>query len=118
LSDCNETHKLGAFKVFVTTTPTEGGSIMRARTWVDHRVRSSYFKRCIAWLLTGISASQLASDIIIMENKIRQRKPILQPFDGPYNRTNAWLKMFYSADSADKVASESRSCEHGYIDDW
>lgn len=101
----------GTFKVFVTTTPCEGGSIMRARTWVDASVHASFFKRCIAWVLTGVSASQLASDIEIMTNKIRLRKPILQPFDGPYNRTNAWLKSFYSEKPTDQV-------DCGYINDW
>lgn len=32
---------------------------MRARTWVDARTRFNPFKRLIAWLLIGISASQL-----------------------------------------------------------
>ena len=31
----------------------------------------------------------------ILDEKIRLRKPLLQPFDGPYNRTNSWLKQFY-----------------------
>lgn len=85
--------------MFVTVTPVEGGSIMRVRTWVDNRVRFNLLKRFIAWLLVGISASQLASDISILENKIRLRKPLIVPFDGPFNRTTAWLKQFYSAKS-------------------
>ncbi len=85
---------------------------MRVRTWMDSRVRNSYWKRCITWVLTGISASQLQADIVILENKIRQKKPILQPFDGPYNRTNAWLKMFYSAGSA-----ATGDC-NAYKNDW
>lgn len=88
---------------------------MRARTWIDSRVHTSLYKRCIAWLLTGVSASQLASDIEIMKNKIRMRKPILQPFDGPYNRTNAWLKTFYSAQKVE--SSEIKECG-GYSNDW
>jgi hypothetical protein len=53
----------------------------------------------IAWVLVGISSSQLASDIDILENKIRLKKPTLVPFDGPYNRTASWLKQFYSESS-------------------
>jgi hypothetical protein len=102
----------GALKAFVTTTPTEGGSIMRVRTWVDGRVASSFWMPWLAWVLTGISASQLQADIMILCNKIRQKKPILQPFDGPYNRTNAWLKQFYSASST--AVNECR----GYKNDW
>lgn len=37
---------------------------MRARTWVDSRTRFNPLKRLIAWLLIGISASQLGSFII------------------------------------------------------
>lgn len=99
-------------KAFVTTTPTEGGSIMRVRTWYDGRVKASFIKQCITWVLTGISASQLTADIVILTNKIRQKKPILQPFDGPYNRTNAWLKIFYSASSA-----STGDCK-AYKNDW
>jgi len=103
---------IGAIKAFVTTTPTEGGSIMRVRTWCDDRVATTFWKKWIAWILTGISASQLQNDIVILENKIRQKKPILQPFDGPYNRTNAWLKQFYSASS-----SSTGDCK-AYKNDW
>jgi hypothetical protein len=88
---------LGAFKVFVATTPCDGGSVMRVRTWCNS---ASPFTRAVAWLLSGLSASQLYSDIAIMENKIRLNKPQVQPFDGPYNRTSAWLKQFYSEGSA------------------
>lgn len=102
----------GALKALVTTTPTEGGSTMRVRTWMDGRVARSYWKQCLTWVLTGISASQLQADIMILSNKIRQKKPILQPFDGPYNRTNAWLKQFYSASST--AVNECR----GYKNDW
>ncbi len=84
---------------------------MRVRTWVDGRVRYSFWKPYVAWLLTGISASQLMSDIDIMCNKIRLKKPILQKGDGPYNRTNGWLHQFYSEHSADVG-----SC--GYKNDW
>ena len=90
---------IGAIKAFVTTTPVEGGSVMRVKTFIDYRVRFSLWKRLIAWIVTGISASQLISDIDIMCNKIRRDKPLLVPFDGPYNRMNAWLKLFYSEGS-------------------
>eukprot|EP01038_Epipyxis_sp_PR26KG_P014942 gene14942-20100_t len=103
--------KIGAFKVFVTTTPVDGGSIMRVRTWVDKRVDNSFVLRILTWFLAGISASQLWVDIVIMNNKIRLKKPVLQPFDGPYNRTNAWLKQFYSA-------SSSILAQQGYRNDW
>ncbi len=104
-------------KVLVTTTPTEGnGSIMRARTFIDARTASSLWRRAIAWLLAGISASQLAADIDIMCNKIRLKRPILQPFDGPYQRMNTWLKQFYS-EGSDKLAA---SCHEvvAYANDW
>mmetsp|Transcript_26227 Transcript_26227/g.38867 ORF Transcript_26227/g.38867 Transcript_26227/m.38867 type:complete len:440 (+) Transcript_26227:92-1411(+) len=102
---------IGAFKVFVNTTPVEGGCVMRVRTWVDKRVRQSLFKQFIAWLLVGVSSSQLASDIDILENKIRNRRPILVPFDGPYNRTSSWLRQFYSKSSADVG-------QNAYNNDW
>ena len=91
---------LGSFKVFVLTTPTEGGSIMRARTFIDHRTHTSYFKTFLAWILSGISASQLQSDADILSNKIRLKKPTIQRYDGPYMRINSWLKQFYSEGSA------------------
>lgn len=55
--------------------------------------------RGLGWVLTGLSASQLGSDIEILENKVRLNKPMIQPFDGPFMRTNAWLKQFYSENS-------------------
>lgn len=97
--------------MFVSTTPVEGGSVMRVRTWVDARVRKSWIVQMIAWVLVGISSSQLASDIDIMENKIRLKKPMLVPFDGPYNRTSSWMRQFYSANSADVGAG-------AYQNDW
>jgi hypothetical protein len=72
---------------------------MRARTWIDKRTKKSLYIRFIAWILQGVSASQLSSDFEIMKNKIRLKKPIIQPYDGPYNRTNTWLKQFYSESS-------------------
>jgi len=108
---------IGEFKVFVSTTPVEGGSIMKVRTMIDDRVARSFWKRCIAWLLQGISASQLMADIDIMCNKIRLKKPILQPFDGPYNRTNRWLKQFYS-DGSKKFNEEIFNSTTAYQNDW
>lgn len=55
----------------------------------------------------------LASDISILENKIRLKKPLLVPFDGPYNRTNAWLKQFYSTKSL--AVGETQGA---YQNDW
>lgn len=83
----------------MNTTPVEGGSVMRVRTWVDSRVKNSLFIRLVAWVLVGISSSQLGSDIDILENKIRLKKPTIVPFDGPYNRTSAWMRQFYSENS-------------------
>jgi cholesterol 7-dehydrogenase len=103
---------IGAFKVFVSTTPTEGGSMMKVRTMVDRRVWASIWVRMIAWVLQGISASQLNSDIDIMCNKIRMKKPILVPFDGPYNRTNRWSRQFYS-----EGTTKVNSCD-AYKNDW
>jgi hypothetical protein len=90
----------GAFKVFVATTPCEGGSRMLVRTWIDNRTRSSFWKTCIAWVLTGISASQLYSDIDIMCNKIRLKKPLLVKNDGPFHKVNNWINQFYSENSS------------------
>ena len=104
---------LGVVKVFVGTTPVEGGSIMRVSTWVDEQTWRSPVKSFIAWLVSGVSASQLQSDIDILSNKIRLKKPILQPFDGPYNRVNAWLKQFYTAASANVGKA---TCS--YKNDW
>lgn len=83
---------------------------MRVKTYITHETNSSLFARSLAWLLTGISASQLASDIKILENKIKLRKPILQPFDGPYNRVNTWLKQFYDENSYEN--------QDKYKNDW
>jgi hypothetical protein len=97
----------------VTTTPTDGGSILRVRTWVDGRVANNFLIKALAVVLTGISASQLNADVAILENKIRLRKPLIQPFDGPYNRVNSWLKQFYSESSN----TNGYSCE-AYKNDW
>eukprot|EP00940_MAST-03C_sp_MAST-3C-sp2_P000887 g887.t1 len=79
-----------AFKVIVTTTPTPGGSVMRARTFST--AGWNPITNFVTWLLVGISASQLQQDISIMENRLRLRKPRI----GPYMRTNAWLRQFYT----------------------
>ena len=42
--------RVGSIKAFVTTTPVEGGSIMRVKTFIDYRVRYSIWRRIIAWL--------------------------------------------------------------------
>ena len=84
---------------------------MRVRTWVDQRVNNNILLKWLAWFFSGISASQLWADIVVMNNKIRMKKPVLQPFDGPYNRTNAWLKQFYSE-------SSSSVSQQGYRNDW
>lgn len=103
---------------------------MRVRTYIDFTTRFNPLKRFIAWILVGISASQLgkppassclsphpftfsASDISILENKIRLKKPLVVPFDGPYNRTNAWLKQFYSQKSL--AVGETQGA---YQNDW
>ena len=101
-------YKLANLTVFVTTTPVEGGSLMRVRTFLDN---SSWIAWMVGWLVMGVSASQLAADIEIMTNKIRLRKPFVQPNDGPYMRTNRWLKMFFSA-SSNTVGKEA------YAADW
>lgn len=92
--------RVGTMKVFLSFLPTEGGSIVRLRTWIDQEVRNSLYKRGIAWILAGISASQLMTDLVVMSNKIRHRKPVIQPLDGPYNRVNTWLKQFFSEGSS------------------
>jgi nitrite reductase/ring-hydroxylating ferredoxin subunit len=89
----------GTIKIFLSMTPIDNGTSLRVRSWMDRRVFNSYLLRAIAFLITGISASQLNADVDILENKIRLRKPLVQPFDGPFNRTNAWLKQFYSESS-------------------
>eukprot|EP00600_Ochromonadales_sp_CCMP1393_P000017 CAMPEP_0174978182 /NCGR_PEP_ID=MMETSP0004_2-20121128/14045_1 /TAXON_ID=420556 /ORGANISM="Ochromonas sp., Strain CCMP1393" /LENGTH=446 /DNA_ID=CAMNT_0016229493 /DNA_START=32 /DNA_END=1372 /DNA_ORIENTATION=- len=103
---------LGTFKSFVTTTPVDGGSILRVRTWIDNKTFHNPLLKTLAWWLAGISASQLYADVDILENKIRLRKPMIQPYDGPYNRVNAWMKSFYSESS-----EQARKCD-AYKNDW
>mmetsp|Transcript_19219 Transcript_19219/g.25025 ORF Transcript_19219/g.25025 Transcript_19219/m.25025 type:complete len:471 (+) Transcript_19219:36-1448(+) len=91
---------LGAFKVFVSTTPCEGGSVMRVRTFCN---TENKLIRFVAWVLGGLSGSQLDSDIVILQNKVRLSKPLIQPYDGPYNRVSGWFKQFYSEGSDKKV---------------
>jgi hypothetical protein len=95
-------------------TPVDDGTSLRVRTWMDPRVARSPLIQAVAVLITGISASQLNADVDILENKIRLRKPLIQPFDGPYNRVNAWLKQFYS-EGSEKCGHIS--CE-AYKNDW
>ena len=99
---------LGSIKIFVTTTPTingdgDGGSVMRIRVWLSD---SSLRLRFVAWFIVGIAISQLLSDIEIMENKIRKKKPCITKKCGPYNRVNTWLKNFYSKSSKDVGKSD------------
>jgi hypothetical protein len=103
---------VGTLKAFVTTTPTDGGSIFRMRTWIDGRSNNNFFIKTLAWFMAGIAASQLKADADILEYKIRLRKPFVQPFDGPYNRINAWLKTFYSEGSDNAARCDS------YKNDW
>lgn len=99
---------IGNMKVFVSTTPCEGGSIMNVRTYVDKWIRWNPVSRGIAWMLAGISAAQLMADIVIMTNRIRMKKPLLVATDGPYNRSNAWARTFYS-ESSEKVGTFYRN---------
>lgn len=84
---------------------------MRARSWIDKTTQNSLLVKMVAWLLTGLSASQLRSDIDILVGKIRLKKPWIQPGDGPLSRTNAWLNQFYS----DGSKSVGQGC---YKNDW
>ena len=102
---------IGTFKVCVFTTPVEGGSVMRVRTFIDKRTWRNPLVYAICWVLSGISASQLQSDIDILTNKIRLRKPMTQRYDGPWGRVNGWLKQFYS-EGSDSVGQAS------YCPDW
>jgi hypothetical protein len=72
---------------------------MRVRTFIDQRVARNPLLRFVAYVLSGISGSQLASDLDILCNKIRLKKPMVQRYDGPHMRVNAWLKQFYSENS-------------------
>lgn len=95
-------------------TPVDNGTSLRVRTWMDPRVAGSLLLQGVAFLLAGISASQLNADVDILENKIRLRKPLTVPFDGPFSRTSAWLKQFYS-DGSPKVGHIG--CD-AYKNDW
>jgi hypothetical protein len=97
-----------AVKAFVTTTPVEGGSVVRVRTWFNRR---NPLMRLLAWLTVGISATQLAADIEIIENKHRPRKPNVTKHCGPVMAVNRWLKQFYSEGS-----SKINTC--GSFPDW
>lgn len=100
---------IGCLKVLVATTPVEGhNSIMRVRTFVNS---SSIFIRAVAWIVAGVSASQLQADIDIMSNKVRLSKPMRQYYDGPQRAVEGWLKQFYSA-SSERVGCGS------FVPDW
>lgn len=86
-----------AIKILVTTTPVQGGSVMRVRAWFN---RQNPLWRLLAWLVTGVSASQLAADIDIMQGRLRPKRPMVTKKCGPYQSTSRWLKQFYSKSSA------------------
>jgi hypothetical protein len=90
---------VGIVKIIVATTPVEGhNSIMRTKTFVNS---SSWFVKFVAWFVAGISASQLWSDIVIMCNKVRLRRPMRQHNEvGPGRLVDNWLKQFYSKSTA------------------
>jgi len=92
--------KLGTIRAIIFFTPTEGGTVSRAQYYLDGKSRYNPLARFIAWIITGIGISQLEADTIILEKKIRLRKPMLQAADGPWNRVNSWLKHFYSESSS------------------
>lgn len=102
-------------KVFLSFTPVEGGCVIKLRTMIDDEIRASLWKRFIAWNLAGIAASQLQTDLRIMSNRIRPRKPIVQPTDGPVSRIHAWLKMFFS-EGSQAACSLTNPC--AYNNDW
>lgn len=69
----------------------------------------SWLVRAVGWLVTGVAVSQLAADIEIMSHRIRLRKPMRQPRDGPpgsAGKLAAWLAQFYS-EGSDRVGKGS-----------
>lgn len=92
-------YQIGTIKVFFSYTPVEGGTLMRVQTFLDGSARWNPFKQLLAWVLTGISVSQLEADTVILEKKIRLKKPILQAVDGPWGKGNHWIKQFFSESS-------------------
>jgi hypothetical protein len=102
---------IGAFKLFWTMLPVEGGIILRARNFIDRRTQLNPIIYAISWVLQGISASQLWSDISILDHKIRMVKPILQATDGPWGRVSNWMKLFLPADG-------NQATNAGYKNDW
>merc|ERR1712224_57261 len=82
---------LGAFNALVTTTPVEGGSVMRVRTFVS---ATSWLGRLVAWLLIGVSAAHLQSDIDILVHRIRPHAPTyITKGCGPYALVMRWVKQ-------------------------
>lgn len=102
---------LGNWKVFVNTTPVEGGSVMSIRTYVDKSIRWNPLSRFITWVITGGTLTQLMSDVVVMSNRIRLKKPLSVPNDGPYSRSNAWLLKNFYTESSEQVGK-------GYRNDW
>jgi len=91
---------IGAIRAIQFVTPTEGGAVSRAQYYLDGKSRYNPLARFLAWMIVGIGQSQLEADTIILEKKIRLRKPMLQSVDGPWNKVNNWLKNFYSESSS------------------
>lgn len=85
-----------ALKLFVTTTPVLGGSVLRVRAWFNRR---NPLWRMVAWGAAGMSASQLMADLEIIQHRYRPHKPNITKHCGPYSTTNRWLKQFYSKSS-------------------
>jgi len=97
---------VGHLKVVVCTTPLEGhSSVMRVNTWVEDGGGSWFARflvRGVAWVVAGVTASQLAADVSILSNRARLKKPLRQFHDGPgQGKAAQWLKQFYSENSAD-----------------
>jgi len=60
---------------------------MRARTFIDQRVARNPLLRLVAYVLSGISASQLQSDVDILCNKVRLKRPLVQVSTQTYTHT-------------------------------
>lgn len=91
---------IATLKAFFIYTPTEGGVNMRVQTYLSGNAKYNPIARFIAWLIVGISTNQLEADTIIIEKKIRLKKPLVQSTDGPWTKVNNWLKQFYSSNSS------------------
>jgi cholesterol 7-desaturase len=105
--------EIGSVKLFLSFLPVEGGCLIRTRTHVDEAIQKSWWKMWIAWIVAGIAASQFQNDLRILHTRIRPRRPLVQPTDGPVGRIQAWLKIFYSESS-----QEASTPICGYHNDW